>query len=205
MLNVIALPLPPFDTNCYIVSEVNGKKCIIIDPASSPEKIINIISARKLSPVSIVLTHGHFDHIGGADFLRETYNIPLCIHEADAELLDSPEKNASKHLTFGEVYIKPADTLLKEGSVIKFGKEKLRIMHTPGHTKGSSVLIGESALFSGDTLFRDGYGRYDLYGGNMGELFDSLERLFLLNEYLTVYPGHGEKTTIGDEKTNERW
>ncbi len=204
MLSVITLVLPPFDTNCYIVSEKDGKKCIIVDPASSPSRITNIISERKLSPVSVVLTHGHFDHIGAADLLRKLYNVPLCIHEADAELLVSPEKNASKYLTFDDVIITSADILLKDGSIIEFGKEKLRVMHTPGHTKGSCVLVGENALFSGDTLFRGGYGRCDLYGGNMSDLFLSLERLFFLNECLTVYPGHGEKTTIGDEKMKER-
>lgn len=204
MLNVITLVLPPFDTNCYIVFEKDDKKCIIIDPASYPQKITSIISEKKLTPVSVVLTHGHFDHISAADYIRDYYNIPLCIHEADAELLQSPEKNASRFLTFGDVAISGADKLLKDKSVIEFGKGRLRVMHTPGHTKGSCVFIGESEIFSGDTLFRDGYGRYDLYGGDMNELFMSLSKLFGLNENLTVYSGHGEKTTIGDEKMNER-
>ena len=199
-MNVITLVLPPLDTNCYIVFEKDDDKCIIIDPASSSEKITHIISEKNLIPLSVILTHGHFDHIGAADFLREYYNIPLCIHEYDAELLSSPEKNASRFLMFGDVVISHADKLLNDESIIKFGKGRLNVMHTPGHTKGSCVLVGESEIFSGDTLFRDGYGRCDLYGGNINELSESLHALFLLNECLTVYPGHGEKTTVGYEK-----
>ena len=200
MLNIITLPLPPFQTNTYIVFEKYKGKCIIIDPASSFSIIKNKISEFKLNPSLIFLTHGHFDHIGACEELREEYKVPLAIHENDAELLTSSRLNASSLLLGQEIILKPAEKLLKDSDCIKIEAYKLRVMHTPGHTQGSCVLIGENEIFSGDTLFNSGYGRYDLPGGSFEDLAKSLEKIFDLKESLTVYPGHGSTTNIYDEK-----
>lgn len=200
MLNVKMLSLPPLGTNCYIVSDTYRNECIIIDPASSAEKISKVIRDNNLKPKKLILTHGHFDHMGAAETLREEYKIPLYIHENDAELLSSPEKNASGLLPYGDIKLSPPDGLLKEGDKIKIGEHELLVHHTPGHTMGSCVFVGEKELFSGDTLFRKGYGRYDLYGGDKDALFSSLKKLLALDGNLTVYPGHGQTTKISHER-----
>ena len=201
MLNIITLTLPPFQTNTYIIFEKLKGKCIVIDPASSFSVIKDKIDEFKLKPAMIFLTHGHFDHIGACDELRNEYNIPLAIHENDAEMITSPKLNASALLTSTIIALNPADKILKNSDVIKLESESLKVMHTPGHTQGSCVLIGRNVVFSGDTLFSGGYGRYDLFGGSFDELVNSLEKIFTLDESLKVYPGHGPTTDIFNEKT----
>lgn len=200
MLNVLTLTLPPFGTNTYIVFEKTKGKCIIIDPASSFELIKNKIDEFELKPILVFLTHGHFDHIGACDKLREEYNIPLAIHECDAPLLIAPQLNASKLLLGKEIKLKPAEKIISKPTSFKLENKYLRVVHTPGHTKGSCVLVCDDEVFSGDTLFKGGYGRYDLPGGSADELIKSLEKILNLDERLKVYPGHGETTSIFQEK-----
>ena len=198
-MKVITIPLPPIMTNCYIAYERDGGKCFIIDPASSEEKIKTIIDAHSLKPKAIILTHGHFDHIAAADRLREMYSIPLYIHEADGEMIKDSRLNCSSSMMGMAIVLKDADRLLKDGDKIKLESESLTVMHTPGHSPGSCVFVACDCIFSGDTVFRGTYGRYDLPGGNFELLMDSIRRVMTLSPILTVYPGHDEKTTIGDE------
>lgn len=200
-MNVITLRLPPFQTNCYILYQNEGGSCIIIDPASSEKEIIKEVEALKLVPSLIFLTHGHFDHVGAVDALRKRYGIPLAIHKSDASMLSDSYLNASALLIGESITVNEPDVLLSDGDEIKLDTETLTVMNTPGHTPGSSVLVTKDLIISGDTLFRDGYGRYDLEGGNAYELFESLKKLLSLDESLIVYPGHGEKTTVKREKT----
>lgn len=204
MLKVITLTLPPFETNTYIVFEKAKGKCIVIDPASNFQIIKNKIDEFELKPILIFLTHGHFDHIGACDELRDAYNIPLAIHKYDASLITSPQLNASSLLSNKEINLRSAEKILSEPTSFKLESKTLRIIHTPGHTKGSCILIGDDEIFSGDTLFKGGYGRYDLPGGNAEDLMKSLEKILNLDERLKIYPGHGESTTIYDEKSTLR-
>lgn len=200
MLNVLTLTLPPFGTNTYIVFEKSKGKCIIIDPASNSQLIKNKIKEFQLKPILIFLTHGHFDHIGACDELREEYKIPLAIHEQDANLLISPRLNASTLLSEHEIALNPAEKIIREPTAFKLENKYLRVLHTPGHTKGSCVLVCDDEIFTGDTLFKGGYGRYDLPGGSAEDLMKSLERVLTLDDRLKVYPGHGETTEIYQEK-----
>lgn len=198
-MKVFTIPLPPLMTNCYVVYEREGGRCFIIDPASSPDTIVEIIDRMKLKPKAVLLTHGHFDHIGGADALRERYGIPLYLHEGDLDMITKPEMNCSASFMGGNVMLKEADKALRDGDAVTLEKEFLRVLHTPGHSEGSCVYLGDGIMFSGDTLFCNGYGRCDLYGGNYGALMESIQGLMRLDSRTRVYPGHGEPTTIGDE------
>jgi glyoxylase-like metal-dependent hydrolase (beta-lactamase superfamily II) len=198
-MEIIKLSLPPLSTNCYIVYENVGGECIIIDPASDCEKIKEAIDRESLTPTLIYLTHAHFDHIGAVDELRKLYHIPACIHEGDGEMMVTPEFNASSRWT-ERISPLPADKLLTDGDTINVGSMAFTVLHTPGHSKGSSVLFGEGVLFSGDTIFLNCYGRYDLYGGDLSELKTSLSKVLALDPATEIYPGHGRKTTIENER-----
>lgn len=198
-MKIITLSLPPIMTNCYIAYEKDGGKCFIIDPASSPERIDALISAHSLVPKAILLTHGHFDHIAAADSLRDRYSIPLFIHESDGNMITSASLNCSKPMMGTSITIKPADKLLRDGDKIKLESESLKVMHTPGHSPGSCVFVGNGFIFSGDTVFKGTYGRYDLPGGDFSILMSSIKRILALNPIFEIYPGHDEKTSVSDE------
>jgi len=180
-------------TNCYIASSEETKEAIIVDPglsfASEAKPIFDQIAGGKLRVKFIVNTHGHDDHIKGDTLFQQKLNIPICIHSLDAVYIE-----ATKKANF------PPTVLLEEGSLIKFGDETLKVMHTPGHTSGSICLVGEKLVFTGDTLFAGGIGRTDFQGGSMIDMRDSLKKLVSLPNNLLVYPGHGEISIIGKEK-----
>lgn len=201
-MKVFTISLPPIMTNCYVAYEREGGKCFIIDPASNEEEIKRLIESKSLKPSAILLTHGHFDHIGAVDKLREYYSIPLYIHESDGEMIGSHHANCSMAFMGTPITLRQADRLLKNGDVIQLEDEFLRVMHTPGHSPGSCVFVGKDLVFSGDTVFRGTYGRYDLPGGDFQTLFKSIQRVMELDPSMTVYPGHNEKTTIGEERKN---
>ena len=134
-------------------------------------------------------THGHQDHINGDAAIQQKYNIPIYIHKLDAAALENLEKDSF-----------PTPVLLEEGSLIMFGNETLKVIHTPGHTAGSICLVGERLVFTGDTLFAGGIGRTDFPGGSDRDMQRSLQRLMLLPDDFLVYPGHGPTSIMGEEK-----
>jgi hydroxyacylglutathione hydrolase len=180
-------------TNCYLVSSQETKEAIIIDPgldfSSEVKPIFDYITAGKLKVKFIVNTHGHDDHIKGDTLFQQKFNVPICIHLLDAPFIENVVKAKFS-----------ANVLLEEGSLIVFGNEILKVIHTPGHTSGSICLIGEKLVFTGDTLFAGGIGRTDFPGGSMRDMRDSLKKLMSLPDNLLVYPGHGETSMIGKEK-----
>lgn len=180
-------------TNCYVASCPQTKDAIIIDPgldlAVEAQPIVDYIVESGLNIKFIINTHGHSDHIKGNLHLQKKYNVPICIHKLDSYLL-------IKTGNFNTV----SNILLDEDSVINFGKETLRTMHTPGHTSGSICLVGKKLVFSGDTLFAGSIGRTDFPGGSNYDMRVSLQKIINLPDYLLVYPGHGETTFIGEEK-----
>lgn len=183
------LPLGLFQTNCYLLWDETTKDGIIFDPGYDAKRILAHIGTLDFSPLAIVLTHGHFDHVGAVAELKEYYKIPVYLGAPDAKLPAS--------ITNGEI---PYTHLIQPGDTLPFGTIALHAIATPGHTPGSFCFqIGE-LLFSGDTLFRDSVGRTDLPGGSYGALLDSIQTLSALNDDLKVYPGHGDATTMGREK-----
>jgi hydroxyacylglutathione hydrolase len=194
------IPTGMFESNTYLVGQ-NGMG-IIIDCGVEAEEILAVVQKHQLKAEYLFLTHGHIDHICSVDRLRELLPVKVAIQEEDAEGLANPVYNASA--LFGRSFsYKPADLLLKGGECIEIGGMKVDIIHTPGHTPGCiCIKIGEH-VFSGDTLFRFGIGRTDLGYGNHTDILRSIKTgLMTLDDRTEVYPGHGEATTIGQERKN---
>ena len=175
--------------NCFLVADAQTREAIIIDPGfdseSEAKTIINEIERNEFEVKYIINTHGHPDHTGGNQTMKDYTKAPILIHEYDAPLLKNP----------------PADRKLHDGDLIDAGNIKLKVIHTPGHSKGSVILLGSDVVFSGDTLFAGSIGRYDLPGGSLDELINSLKNsLLTLPDHVKVYPGHGPVSTIGEER-----
>lgn len=208
--NILLTPVGELQANCYIVYCEKTKKCAIIDPGAEPEKIARKIEGLNLTPLFVVLTHGHYDHIGGVNSLLAKYaanGIKLAAHEAEIEMLANPMINYSIMSGTG-FSLKRPDLVLKDGDTIEISDElKLKTIHTPGHTFGGSCyLYDDKALFSGDTLFLESVGRTDLHGGSFEAISRSIkEKLFTLGGGLKVFPGHGPHTTIAHEKKHNMY
>lgn len=202
-MKVETLVLGPLATNCYLVWDEKTKEAVIIDPADEGTFIIQKILDLKLKPRLILATHGHFDHVLAATELKLAFRIPFWLHQADLFLLQRTQKT-TKHFTGLQADLPPqVDKFLKEGDEITFGKEKLRVIETPGHTPGSISLYAPRILFSGDTLFAGGVGRTDFSYASQEKIIASIkEKLFRLLDKTVVYPGHGVTTTINNEKAN---
>ncbi len=195
-MEVLTLSPFGFESVSYLVYE--GKDAVLVDAGVTPERVSAALAEHGLVLQAILLTHGHFDHILYADDLRARFSVPLYVHERDAEMLGDADKNAFSAFFGRSRTWLPADRLLKGGDEIAVGNGSLSVLHTPGHTKGSICLEGDGILLTGDTLFAEGYGRYDLYGGDAASLRRSLIRLSSLPDDLVIYPGHGMSTHLSD-------
>lgn len=194
----IQTPLPA--ANCWLCWEEKSRLAVLIDPPADSERIDAVLEQNDLTLTQILLTHGHFDHIFGVDGLRDKYNVPVAIHEADGEMLTDPVKNASV-LFFGKEHIyRPADVLLHDGDEIAVGTSAIRVVHTPGHTPGSVCFAIGRDWITGDTLFRSSIGRTDLPGGDWQTMRRTLNRLAELSDGIRIYPGHGDASSMAHEK-----
>ena len=180
-------------TNCYVVSCLRTKDAIIIDPgfdaAHEAEQIFRYVDEHALKILFVVNTHGHSDHTLGDKILERKYGVSICIHSFDVHCLDGLGLNLESDIF-----------LLEEEAPLKFGRVALKVMHTPGHTPGSVSLVGDNLVFTGDTLFSEGIGRTDFPEGSYGDMKSSLKKLMCLPDSYVLYPGHGDSSTIGDER-----
>ena len=187
-------------TNCYFLTDDASRETIIVDPAAQAQKILDELRQQNLKPVLVVLTHAHFDHMMALKELLDALRVPFCLHKMDAPALSDPVLNLSRELLHRDLLCPPPDRLLEEGDVLCAGESRLTVLHTPGHTPGSICLIGEDALISGDTLFRQGMGRTDFPGGSMEDMMTSLARLAALPGDYRVLPGHMHPSTLERER-----
>jgi glyoxylase-like metal-dependent hydrolase (beta-lactamase superfamily II) len=200
VLKIIVKPAGIYAANCYIVFSEKTRSGIVIDPGGDVDDIVSNLDKNNIHVEYIVLTHGHGDHIGGVKELKEKLNVPVVIHKEDAEMLEDASLNLSSTMAMGEIEITP-DKTVEDGDTLVFGELKGRIIHTPGHTMGGMCLLVEENLFCGDTLFKGSVGRSDLYGGNHGILMNSIkEKILTLPDNIMLYPGHGEPTTVGEQR-----
>lgn len=189
----------PLYVNTYLVYDNETKDAFIVDPGGVSPALTSFIEMNKFKVNFIILTHGHADHIGGAEEYRDKFKAPIYAHRDEQEMLASPEYNSSRAL-FGKSISFMADKWLSDGDKIPFAGKELKIMHTPGHSPGGICILVDKWLFSGDTLFAGSVGRTDFPLCSHIALFDSIrDKLFVLDEDVEVYPGHEGSTTIGNE------
>ena len=200
-MNLQTLVIGHIETNCYILTDSKSGDTAVIDPCWLTDELKAAVDCAG-GVKYILLTHGHFDHICGVHDLREYTGAEVAIHESDADCLFDEKKS----LADGSGYpFKPvrADIILRDGDVLELGGKEIKVMHTPGHTKGGVCFICESdrMIFSGDTLFHSTVGRTDFEGGSFKEIIESVERLQSLDGDYDVYPGHNRSTTLERERT----
>jgi len=209
-LKVESFSLGPLQTNAYLVTvkkdelESGGReRGFIIDPGMNPKRLLERIAGMEIE--AIVLTHAHFDHMGGVDEVRKAAGCPVYIHDLEADWLTDPRKNGSMRWqdVTPPLSTDAAEYALEEGQRLGLLGETFKVMHTPGHSPGSVSLLYGNHLFSGDVLFKQSVGRTDLPGGKEVDLYNSIRnKLYKLDPNVIVYPGHGPRTTIGYEMAN---
>ncbi|RUT28920.1 MBL fold metallo-hydrolase [Paenibacillus zeisoli] len=203
MLRIESFSLGPLQTNAYLIRGEDDNKAIIIDPGMNPAALVRRIEHLEIE--AILLTHAHFDHIGGVDEIRKAKNCPVYLHPLEAEWLINAKLNGSMRWTevTDPITTAPAEFDLAEGQKLTLVGHEFTVYHTPGHSPGSVSFLSGNDLFSGDVLFKMSVGRTDLPGGRERDLYDSIKgKLFRMPDEVKVYPGHGPKTTIGFEKSN---
>ena len=195
-----AMTVGSYMSNCYIVGSDNTKEAAIIDPGAEFLRIDSKIIELGVTPKMIILTHAHGDHIGAVLELIDKYNIPVYIHEDDAEALVDSNINLTKVLFRKEVTINP-DVKLKDGDKIMLSDLEFEIIHTPGHTPGGICIKVQNIMMTGDTLFNKSIGRTDFPGGSFDQIISSIkDKIFKYDDDIIVYPGHNSPTTIKSEK-----
>ncbi|MCK4590157.1 MAG: MBL fold metallo-hydrolase [Candidatus Latescibacteria bacterium] len=190
-----------FGTNCYLVAAAEGEEAVVIDPGANAREILQVIEQKKLRVSKIINTHGHCDHTGANREIKEQTGAQILIHRLGAPLLTDPVANLSSFFS-SPIVLPPADILLEEGNVVRVGGLSLKVLFTPGHSPGGiSLLVPGKAVFVGDTLFQGSIGRADFPGASLELLLESIyQKLLVLGEETVVYPGHGEITTVGQER-----
>ena len=190
-MQIWTFQLGPLGTNCYIVADENTKTCAVVDPGGSGDKVAQWLRMQGLTPKYVLLTHGHFDHVGGVEKLMEAFpGLPVYLHEADTRL----DGELSHGLRWTDTY--------GEGDTLPLDSVRFQVLHTPGHTPGSVCLRAGDVLLTGDTLFAGSCGRTDFPGGSWAQMMASLGRLVKLEGNLQVLPGHGEPTTLEAERAS---
>jgi hydroxyacylglutathione hydrolase len=197
---VMVMEVGPLAENTYIVAHAASGMAAVIDPGEEGEEILRQLSTRGLTLDKILLTHGHFDHVGGVRALKERTGANVYVHPDEVDrMLGAPRQGAM----FGLGVPKPPapDVLVKEGDIVPFADQEFRVLHTPGHTPGHVTFVAGGLAFVGDLIFAGSIGRTDLPGGSHEELLRSVRRkIFTMPDETILFPGHGPATTVGEEK-----
>lgn len=196
----------PIAANCYVLLDEASGEAAVIDPGACEQPLIDYLQSDAVKKVRyILLTHGHYDHLMGVADVKAVTDAPVYIHPGDAACLtDESESLADTHLP-GQQNVVTPDEFLEEGMELPLGELTIRVLHTPGHSRGGVCFVVGDVIFSGDTLFRHTCGRTDLPGGDYATLMHSLERLTELSGDYQVYPGHNRATTLAHERTHNRY
>ena len=192
----------PLEVNCYIIGCEESMEAAIIDPGGDADEIIRVIQNEGLKPEFIINTHAHFDHVGAVRAIQEHFNIDFLLHKDDLFLIEHLDEQV---MQFGlDRVAKPeVNKFVKNGDTVSLGKMTIKTIHTPGHTPGGVCYYVDNNVFVGDTLFAGSIGRTDFPGSSYEQLIQSIkENLFPLGDSVTVYTGHGPKTSKGNEKTH---
>lgn len=195
-VKVHCLPVGEMGVNCYLVENLDTHQCLLVDPGDEGPRILHWIGQRQVC--AVLLTHGHFDHIGAVDAVCTALNVPLYVHSGDLNKLSDAYANVSG--IFGmDMTIQTVGNPLEDGDVIDCAGFPVQVLHTPGHSDGSVcyLLPGDAGVLTGDTLFADGYGRTDFPDGSFLKLKESFRKLFQLSPQRTAWPGHGEPGLAG--------
>lgn len=193
-IKVTTFVLGLLGNNTYLVENTADKTCFIVDPSTESEKLRGYIDENNLKVEGILLTHGHFDHIGGAAILKERYNAKIFMHKMDIDFIDNP-------LDFGRKFKKfTVDRMVEDGEELTLCNQKVKVVHTPGHSVGGVCYICNDLIFCGDTIFKDGYGRYDLRGGDFADLQKSIKKILDIQGDYQLLCGHGPSTTLARER-----
>ena len=206
----ITIPVGMLQCNCSIVADASTREALVIDPGDEISRILDLLGRHKLKVTAIVSTHAHIDHVGGISKLHKYTGAPVMMHREDVPLYQAMDVQAA-FLGVAPPEVTEVHHFLSEGDPLHWGSLQAQVLHTPGHTPGSvslymprdagKISLAQPQLFAGDTLFAGSIGRTDLWGGSMEQILDSLRgKLMELPEDTLVHPGHGPRTTIGEER-----
>jgi len=199
-LRVLVMEVGPLAENTYIVEHVASRQAAVVDPGDDGEEILERLAERGITLDKILLTHGHFDHVGAVRTLRERTGARIHVHAEEVERMRTAGRQGGM---FGlSVPNPPApDVLVREGDVVELGDQGFRVLHTPGHTPGHVTFLAGEMAFVGDLIFAGSIGRTDLPGGSFNDLIRAVrEKIFTLPDRTVLFPGHGPATTVGEEK-----
>ena len=195
--------LPPIENNNYLIIDEISKAAALVDCSSMDDSILLELKKQNAILKYVLLTHGHFDHIGGLNELPES--VKVLMHSSDMEWVNEVNTYLPM-IGMPTMDIPKIDSFIKDGDIIKLGNLEIKVIHTPGHTQGGVCFYTENCLFSGDTIFKESVGRCDLPGGNFDQIVESIEkRIFTLPDETIIYPGHGKTTTVAWEKENNSY
>lgn len=194
---------PPIENNNYLIIDEESKEAALIDCSAYDENILIELKRQGAKLKYILLTHGHFDHIGGLNDLAK--DIEVLMHSGDKEWIEQVNDYLPM-IGMPSMEVPKIDRYIEDNEIIKVGNLEIKVIHTPGHTQGGVCFYIDGHLFSGDTIFRESVGRCDLPGGNFSQIVESIEnKIFTLPEDTVIYPGHGKTTTVSWEKENNSY